>query len=160
MAVCRERLTMANQPTSAESSTAEQLPSTIRLRDGAKALITGSEGVLLIKERHADGTPFWTLPGGGVHAHETLAEGLRREMAEELHCTCRVADRVTEFWYAHDSLDGVISRYAVFDCSLLSTITPDDDEGICELRWAPPTDPPAGTLPQVRQVCRRACDEQ
>lgn len=149
---------MANRSTSAESTTA--LSSAVRLRSGAKALVTGSEGVLLIRERHADGTPFWTLPGGGVHDHETPAKGLRREMAEELHCTCRVADRVGEFWYAHDSLENVVSRYAVFDCALLSTVAPDREEGIDEHRWAPPTDLPTGTLPQVRQVCRRVSDER
>jgi len=151
---------MANQSTATETPTAERLPSEIRLREGAKALVTGSEGVLLVRERHTDGTPFWTLPGGGVHGHETLAEGLRREMTEELHCACHVADRVTEFWYAHDSLENVVSRYAVFDCALLSTVTPDQDEGIDAHRWASPTALPPRTLPQVRQVCQSVWNEQ
>ncbi len=41
-----------------------------RYRTGAKALVTSAAKVLLVRERHADGQPFWTLPGGGVHSHE------------------------------------------------------------------------------------------
>jgi len=35
-------------------------------RRGVKALIERDGAVLLVQERHDDGTPFWTLPGGGV----------------------------------------------------------------------------------------------
>jgi len=37
-----------------------------RRRRGAKALVATDRRVLLIRERHADGTAFWTLPGGGL----------------------------------------------------------------------------------------------
>ncbi|WP_276273742.1 NUDIX hydrolase [Haloarcula litorea] len=125
-----------------------------RLRPGAKALVTTGSTVLLVKERHADGTPFWTLPGGGVHDGETLGEGLRRELDEELHCRARVGRPVTEFWYAHESLDATVSAYTVFDCDLLSPVTPDATEGILDARWVRPSAVPPTTLPQVRHVCR------
>jgi len=44
----------------------------IRLREGAKALAVRNGHVLLIKERHTDGSVFWTLPGGGKQSGQLL----------------------------------------------------------------------------------------
>ncbi|MBX0322672.1 NUDIX domain-containing protein [Halomicroarcula sp. F13] len=129
-----------------------------RLRDGAKGLVTSASKVLLVRERHADGTPFWTLPGGGVHRSECPTEGLRRELAEELNCRAHIGRPVTTFWYAHDSLDDTVSAYTVFDCALLSEPDADQREGVFECRWVDPETLPASTLPQVRHVCRHVAD--
>jgi 8-oxo-dGTP pyrophosphatase MutT (NUDIX family) len=128
----------------------------VRLRFGAKALVASSDRYLLVEERHADGSAFWTLPGGGIHPNESPAAGLRREVREELSCRCLVGDRVTRLPYAHLSLEATVSLYTVFECRLLSEATPDPTEGVFALRWADPADPPAGTLPQVRQTLRSA----
>lgn len=141
---------------SASRQTAETVAGRFRPRSGAKALATSDCAVLLVRERHSDGTPFWTLPGGGVCAHETPTEGLRRELAEELDCRARIDDPVSTFWYAHDSLDASVSVYTVFDCSLLTEPEPDPAEGIFEARWAEPDALPPATLPQVRYLCANA----
>lgn len=123
-----------------------------RVRTGVKGLVTSSSGVLLVAERHADRSLFWTLPGGGVHPDESLADGLRREISEELCCQCRVGRPVDRFWYAHGSLDRTASVYEVVTCSLLDDPLPAASEGVVDLVWADPDSLPARTLPAVRRV--------
>jgi ADP-ribose pyrophosphatase YjhB (NUDIX family) len=56
-----------------------QLPSNYRV--SLKALIRDNEGrILLVKE----GSDQWGLPGGGPDHGETVDEGLRRELREEI----------------------------------------------------------------------------
>jgi len=143
---------MSNSPT--------HLPATDRaggstdspIRRGAKALVTSSSRALLVRERHADGRPFWTLPGGGVRSCESLVAGLRRELSEELRCDLVVDRAVTEFWYAHLSAPYSVSRYTVFSCSVVSGVRPVRREGVLASRWIDPECPPTGTLPQVRRL--------
>jgi len=149
---------MVNGSASRQESTGETLTGRYAPRTGAKALVTSGRSVLLVRERHSDGTPFWTLPGGGVCTHETLREGLHRELLEELRCQANIADPVSTFWYAHDSLGEALSAYTVFDCALLSEPEPNHDEGVFESRWVEPDDLPPATLPQVRYLCDRAAD--
>lgn len=131
-------------------SSAEQADVTVR--QGAKALVTTGSGVLLVKERHADGTPFWTLPGGGSRSDEPLGETLRRELREELDCAVRVGEPVTTFWYAHTSRENTLSVHTVVRSELLSRPEPVRTDGILECRWVDPAAPPATTLPQVRYL--------
>jgi len=52
----------------------------------AAGILRDSAGRILITERRCDG-PFdglWEFPGGKIHAGESPAEALRRELAEEL----------------------------------------------------------------------------
>lgn len=137
-----------------QSSSAGEVRDPLRVRPGAKALITAGEAVLLVKERHADGSAFWTLPGGGVHAGESPVECLRRELREELDCRVVVGDRTDSVLYAHHSTDGALTRYSVHECSLASRATPRPEEGALECRWARPEAFPPRTLPQFRQLCR------
>ena len=120
-----------------------------RLRHGAKALITHGESVLLLKERHADGTPFWTLPGGGRKPHESAADALYRELREEIHCRGEVQELLDRFVYAHHSTP-TITVYQIFDCSIFGEITPAITEGIFDVTWATADDLPTYTLPQVQ----------
>src|SRR6056297_3524037 len=92
----------------------------LRVRDGAKALVSTERGILLVKERHADGSPFWTFPGGGVDGEESAVDGLQRELEEELRTTAHVRDPITAFVYKHRSKPNTVSRYTVFECSLSS----------------------------------------
>lgn len=124
------------------------------LRPGAKAFITSSERVLLIKERHSDGTPFWTLPGGGIQHNESVAAGLKRELREELNCQSRVGELLTTFCYAH-SQSRRLSQYIVFTCQVLSDIEPSLTEGVIDYRWVDSHTLPPRTIPQVRSVCRQ-----
>lgn len=138
------------------SSSPESNETTIEIRHGVKALVTSSGRALLLKERHADGTPFWTLPGGRVNAGESLPAALRRELSEELNCRSVVDRRVSAFWYAHLSRQNTCSVYAVFECALLSAAMPRGAEGILEHRWVAPCEIPATTLPQVRTLVETA----
>lgn len=122
----------------------------LRLRAGAKAKITAGEAVLLVKERHADGSAFWTLPGGGVDPGESPVDGLRRELREELDCRVLVGDRTDTLLYAHHSTAGTLSTYSVYECALASEPTPRPEEGTLEYRWACPGEFPPRTLPQLR----------
>ena len=133
---------------------------TVRVRRGVKALVPSGDRVLLVQERHADRTPYWTFPGGGVRAGETPPEALAREAHEELACRVVVADALTSFWYPHTSLENTVSVYDVSECFLLSRPSPVGREGIVSLRWVRPTDPPARTLPHVRSVLERWSDSR
>jgi hypothetical protein len=83
---------------------------TAQYRHSAKALMTSGDAVLLVKEYHSDGTPFWTLPGGGVRPDESLTEGLRRELREELDChNVVIGEQTGRVWYAHRSRVGAVS---------------------------------------------------
>ncbi|MEF8821611.1 MAG: NUDIX hydrolase [Halovenus sp.] len=128
----------------------------VPFRRGAKALITAGSRVLLVKERHSDGAPFWTLPGGGVEGAESKVTALRRELAEELRCQATVGQSITHFWYSHTSVDK-FTLCTVFDCSLLSSLTPNLGEGIYDMQWARPGELPASTLLQVRHVVETCC---
>jgi 8-oxo-dGTP diphosphatase len=136
--------------TPATGAATEQSGAPVRL--GAKALVSSSDRVLLVRERHADGRPFWTLPGGGVEPSESLIDALRRELREELRAECVVGGVTSAFWYAHRSPSRPASIYTVFACSLLSPARPVGREGILAARWVDPDRPPAGTLLQVRRV--------
>ncbi|PSQ47128.1 NUDIX hydrolase [Halobacteriales archaeon SW_7_65_23] len=120
-------------------------------REGAKALISTGERVLLIKERHSCGTPFWTLPGGGVEPGESQAATLQRELAEELGCRVAVGDPVDSVVYAHHTSD-VVSRYTIVECTLASAPEPNLAEGILDAQWVRPDAMPPRTLPQIRSL--------
>lgn len=122
------------------------------IRQGTKGIISTSRRVLLVKERHVDGSSFWTLPGGGAEPDEPLVDCLVRELFEELQCRSLIDQPLGTIWYAHSSPQRTFSLYTVFECSLLSTPAPNKSEGICEYTWALPSDLPSSTLPQVRQL--------
>lgn len=147
-------------PPSTASRPSSTSPSeSLDVRPGVKALVSTDERALLVRERHADGTPFWTLPGGGIHPTESPASALERELAEELRCECVPGDPVTAFWYVHASLPGTVSAYTVRTCALLTRPTPVAAEGVTDLRWVTPDSLPLRTLPQVRTVLETVLDE-
>lgn len=124
----------------------------LRVRRGAKALVRSADRVLLVRERHADGGTFWTLPGGGARPGESLADALRRELTEEIRCEAVVEGERASVWYAHRSSAATLSRYTVFACSLTAGADPVRREHVVETAWVNPSEPPAGTLLWVRSV--------
>jgi 8-oxo-dGTP diphosphatase len=121
------------------------------VREGAKALISTDERVLLVKERHTDGEPFWTLPGGGPEPGETYVEAIERELAEELRCRVLVGEPITSVVYSHHTSD-IVSTYTVVHCMLVSSPKPNVAEGILDAQWVRPGTMPPRTLPQVRSL--------
>ncbi len=57
----------------------------LRLRPASRALIIDDdEQVLLVRFVFPSGIEVWALPGGGLEPDETVEQGLRRELHEEL----------------------------------------------------------------------------
>jgi ADP-ribose pyrophosphatase YjhB (NUDIX family) len=55
-----------------------------RLRPTARAVILDPDDrILLVRFEFSDG-PLWAVPGGGLEPGETVVEGLRRELVEEV----------------------------------------------------------------------------
>jgi 8-oxo-dGTP pyrophosphatase MutT (NUDIX family) len=100
-----------------------------------------------VRRRHDDA-------GVGVVSGESLVDGLRRELAEELRCDPVVGDPLSTFWYAHLGSPLTLSRYTAFSCSIPHDVRPARTEGILASTWVVPDDPPARTLPQVRFLLR------
>ncbi|MBX0297873.1 NUDIX hydrolase [Halomicroarcula sp. F27] len=107
-----------------------------------------------MKERHEDGEPFWTLPGGGLQSDEAARTGLRRELWEELSCPVEIGTACGQWWYAHQSSRLTTSLYRVFRTYVLATPAPNRAEGVLEAQWFSPGELPARTLPQVRRLVR------
>lgn len=152
-------MTDATDATPAESASIDEMTINqkipFRIRYGTKAIISESDTVLLLKEQHADGSPFWTLPGGGLEPDESLFNSLTREIFEELRCHILIKNPIGTVWYAHLSRQNTFSIYTVFECSLLSTPAPNRQEGILDYQWVSPTNLPSSTLPQVRYLLRQ-----
>jgi mutator protein MutT len=53
--------------------------------------------VVLVRRRHAPLAGHWSVPGGAIEAGETLREGLRRELREEIGIETRVGPLVELF---------------------------------------------------------------
>ncbi len=121
------------------------------VRRGAKALITAGDRILLVKETHDDGSPFWTLPGGGVEPGESDIDALRRELAEELLCRVDVSEKLTSVWYAHSSTEK-LSLYVVYDCTLKSRPTANLVEGVFDYKWMKASEIAPSTIQQVRYL--------
>jgi 8-oxo-dGTP diphosphatase len=49
----------------------------------ASGLIEGDDGLLLVQNRRRNGALDWSTPGGVVELHESVVDGLTREVAEE-----------------------------------------------------------------------------
>ena len=133
-------------------------PERRELRFGAKALVTNDDRVLLIRERHDDGSPFWTLPGGGVEPGESLSECLSREIAEEIRCRASVGKRVGRCVYRHTSRPAT-TVYAVFDATLGSEPAPNPSERILDYDWLKPTELLSTTLEPVERFIERSVAE-
>ncbi len=72
-----------------------QYPSRPFVGVGGVVFIDGR--VVLVKRRHEPLAGQWSLPGGAIELGETLREGLRRELREELGIETRVGPLVELF---------------------------------------------------------------
>lgn len=127
-----------------------------RIRVGAKGIVVRDGHVLLLRERRPDGSTFWTLPGGGVEAGESLSRGLRREFREELGSPAEVREPVGTCVYQHRTMPGTATVYTLFRCDLRSSPTPARSEGIVGHDWFSPDSIPAATLAPIGRSIRRS----
>jgi ADP-ribose pyrophosphatase YjhB (NUDIX family) len=58
----------------------------IKLQVGVKVILKNKESILLLKRSAKYGSiqDSWDIPGGRIDSHETLLEGLARELREEI----------------------------------------------------------------------------
>lgn len=146
---------LRSRPSSGSGS--ESDPGVRDLRLGAKGLITAGDRVLLIQERRPDGSSFWTIPGGGVKAEESLPECLRREVDEEIRCGVNVGEVTGSYVYTHTSRP-VTTLYAVFEVTLNAAPAPNADERIVNHGWWTPEDLPTTTLAPVAEFIEEATE--
>lgn len=125
------------------------------LRAGAKALVTDRGRALLVEERRADGSTFWTLPGGGVESGESFPECLRREIDEEIRASATVGERIGHCVYRHTTRPAT-TVYAVFDATLGSRPDPDPTERVVDHAWVAPAELPTTTLDPVERFVGRS----
>lgn len=90
-------------------------------RDGRFLVTRRQDGV------HLEG--YWEFPGGKCEPGESLADGLRREMREELDVDVRVGDELLSVSHAYP--DRIVQLH-FFRCDLEGTPAPQGQE----MRWA------------------------
>ncbi len=61
---------------------------------GVGAIITRGDAVLLVRRGREPQKGIWSIPGGVLKVGETLEEGVRREVREEVGIEVRVVERV------------------------------------------------------------------
>lgn len=123
------------------------------LRLGVKGIISRrSDRVLLIKERRANGTTFWTLPGGGVRTNESFIDGLKREFREELRLDVRVNSLVDTCTYHHTSLRNTTTKYHIFNCWFAGRPSPNGREGIVDVQWFEIRNLPESTVDPFQRI--------
>ena len=96
------------------------------IRCSAKALIIHEGAILLNRCRHADGSIYYDLPGGGQHLWESMAEAVRREVLEEtgytvdIHRPCAFSEEI----YTDLSLRSIYLDYTHRICHIfLATLS-------------------------------------
>ena len=88
-----------------------QYPSRPFVGVGGVVFIDGR--VVLVKRRHEPLAGQWSLPGGAIELGETLHEGLRRELREEIGIETRVGPLVELFDRITRDTDGQVRYHYV-----------------------------------------------
>ena len=117
--------------------------------------------VVLVKRRHEPLAGQWSLPGGAIELGETLREGLRRELREEIGIETRVGPLVELFDRIIRDKDGRVRyHYALADylCYHVSgELRPGSDAAAVAL-VDPAELPPYALTEEATAVIRRAVD--
>lgn len=125
------------------------------LRPGAKGLVRNGHRVLLVRERRADGSRFWSLPGGGVRPGESRRAALRREFFEEIGCRPVLGAELGACVYDHRTCPET-TVYAVFEAAIAAEPDPNWRESIVDHEWFHPLDLPPNTLDPIERFLNEA----
>jgi 8-oxo-dGTP diphosphatase len=82
-----------------------------------QAAIVRDRCLLLVRMTLPDAPAFWALPGGGREVGESEAEGVAREVREELGVVVNVGAILDDV--AADPPDGTYTRWRTFACVLV-----------------------------------------
>jgi 8-oxo-dGTP diphosphatase len=116
------------------------------IRNSARAIILSEARLLTIAHSDAEG-PWYSLPGGGQHPGENLAQTVQRECLEELGVPVRVGrlryvrDYISANHEFSDEDPDVHRVDLIFECTLLGDLAtaqptnPDGDQ--LGLAWLP-----------------------
>lgn len=135
----------AAQAASAQMASPAAAESPAGFRVAVNAIIE-REGMVLLARRRDIG--WWNLPGGGVELYETVDEGLRRVVHEEIGVEVEI-----------DRLVGVYSKPQKHEVVLtfLCHLSPEQErrlqttEEVSEVCWFLPSELPQDLLPKHRQ---------
>ena len=114
-------------------------------RLAAYAVIVDERDRILLALWNEGPEPQWTMPGGGVELHETVEEGVVRELREETGYDVRPGRILgVDSWVmaAHERPDGSARPYksvrVVFEAEVLGgELTREVDGTTDEARWVP-----------------------
>jgi mutator protein MutT len=116
------------------------------------AAVIERQNTFLVTQRPA-GTHLaglWEFPGGKLEPSETHAQGLQRELREELGVEVEVGD--LEFYTAHDYSDRTVALY-FYRCAIAG---PPDARMGQQMRWVPREElPTLGFPPADEELIRR-----
>ena len=83
---------------------------------GCGAIVRRDDAVLLVKRGRPPRQGQWAIPGGRVHAGETLHQATEREVLEETGITIRAGEMVYQLEYIEHNDEGEIAfHYVVLD---------------------------------------------
>ncbi|MFZ0076631.1 MAG: NUDIX hydrolase [Exiguobacterium undae] len=100
-------------------------------------IVRQGDQLLLVKNQADGAESIWSLPGGVIEAGETLADALKREMAEETGLSVEtfqlayVTENFIEQFDAH-------SLVTYFECTVRGELLPNDpDREVVACQWVP-----------------------
>lgn len=122
-------------------------------RVGTFAIIRDEQGRVLLSRRSDSG--WWNLPGGGVEPHESVAEGLVREVREETGLEV-VAGRLVGVYSKPQKHEIVLT----FECKIVGGTMVASDEADLHEWFAPDALPAEQFLPKHRERVLDAVREE
>lgn len=99
-----------------------------------RAIIVDEDRVLI--SRDINDADIWEIPGGRLHEGETLEEGLKREIQEELGVDAKIGAMVYSEQF-HQTRDGSLHLLLTYEVTLADPTTQFrfDPNEVAEVKW-------------------------